>query len=280
MPNNEDKSERDRSRDSGSTEHNEGVVYRVGVKVPPFWPEKPSLWFAQLDGQFALSNITSDTTKFYHVISVLEPRYASEIEDIIINPPDANKYEALKQQLIARLSASRTEQLKQLMMKEELGDRKPSQFFRHIRSLAGAGYPDEFIRTLWSSRLPTLLQSIIATQEDMPLEKLALLADKIHEATSNGTPHVAAASTSAISPPPVSVIDELGRKIEALTKKIDAMSTSKRHRDSRPRSKSRNKRDKSSRSRSRAGAKRLCWYHYKFGEKAAKCIPPCSYSKN
>lgn len=278
MPNNADNSARD-----NSMEHKESVVYRVGVKVPPFWPDKPSLWFAQLDGQFALSNITSDTTKFYHVISVLEPRYASEVEDIIINPPETNKYEALKQQLIARLSASRSEQLKQLMMKEELGDRKPSQFFRHIRSQAGADYPDEFIRTLWSSRLPTLLQSIIATQEDMPLEKLALLADKIQEAISSGTSHVAVASTSSSSSSPaaVTVIDELSRKIEALSKKIDAMSTHQKHRGSRARSKSRNQREKSSRSRSRPGTKSLCWYHFKFGEKAAKCISPCSFiSKN
>lgn len=261
-------------------EPGEAVVYRVGVKVPPFWPDKPSLWFAQLDGQFALSNITSDTTKFYHVISVLEPKYASEVEDIITKPPDTNKYETLKQQLTARLSASRTEQLKQLMSREELGDRKPSQFFRHIRSQAGPDYPDEFIRTLWSSRLPTLLQSIIATQEDMPLEKLALLADKVHEATSQCTAHVAAASTSTSSSVSVSTIDELGRKIEALTQKFDAMSTLKKHRDTRARSKSRGKRGNSSRSRSRANGKRLCWYHFKFGEKAAKCITPCNYSKN
>jgi hypothetical protein len=40
-------------------------INRVGIRVPPFWPEKPAVWFAQLEGQFALPNITQDATKFY-----------------------------------------------------------------------------------------------------------------------------------------------------------------------------------------------------------------------
>jgi hypothetical protein len=45
------------------------AINRVVIRVPPFWPEKPALWFAQLEGQFALWNITQDSTKFYYVIS-------------------------------------------------------------------------------------------------------------------------------------------------------------------------------------------------------------------
>jgi hypothetical protein len=49
----------------------------VGIWVLPFWPEKPAVWFAQLEGQFALSNIMLDATKFYY----------AEVEDVITNPP-------------------------------------------------------------------------------------------------------------------------------------------------------------------------------------------------
>ena len=41
----------------------------VGIRVPPFWSEKPAVWFAQLEGQFALSNITQEATNFFYVIS-------------------------------------------------------------------------------------------------------------------------------------------------------------------------------------------------------------------
>jgi hypothetical protein len=62
------------------------AINRVGMRVQHFWPEKPGVWFAQLEGQFALSNIMQDVTKFYYVISQLDNKYAVEVEDVITNP--------------------------------------------------------------------------------------------------------------------------------------------------------------------------------------------------
>lgn len=42
------------------------------VKLPPFWKDNPTLWFAQVDASFALSRITSDDTKFRYVIVNLD----------------------------------------------------------------------------------------------------------------------------------------------------------------------------------------------------------------
>lgn len=41
----------------------------VNLKIPPFWPEKPSIWFAQVEGQFAIANVLDSTTKFYHIVA-------------------------------------------------------------------------------------------------------------------------------------------------------------------------------------------------------------------
>lgn len=90
--------------ENGSDRHE---VNRVGVRVPPFYPEKPALWFAQLESQFALANITTDTTKYHYAMGQLEPIYAAEVEDIITAPPAPDKYERLRIELIKRLSASR-----------------------------------------------------------------------------------------------------------------------------------------------------------------------------
>ena len=64
------------------------------------------MWFAQLEGQFALSNITQDSTKFYYVISHLENKYATEMKDVITNPPPTVRYDRIKAELIRRLSVS------------------------------------------------------------------------------------------------------------------------------------------------------------------------------
>jgi hypothetical protein len=44
------------------------------------------VWFAQAQAQFSLAGITHKRTKFHHVISQLDQRYAAEVEYIITSP--------------------------------------------------------------------------------------------------------------------------------------------------------------------------------------------------
>ena len=109
-----------------------GNNHRSTVRLPPFWPDRPGLWFAQTEGQFELSSVTSERTKFNYVISQLEYRHAAEVEDIM-SPPANDPYTTLKTELVRRLSASRDQRVRQLLTHEEMGDRKPSQFLRHLK---------------------------------------------------------------------------------------------------------------------------------------------------
>jgi hypothetical protein len=141
------------------------------------------MWFAQLEGQFVLSNITQDATKFYYVTSQLDSIYAAEVEDVITNPPPTGRYDQIKAELIRRLSLSGEQRVIQLLMHEEMGDRRPTQLLRHLRTLAGSSVPSDFLRTLWTNRLPPNSQAIIATQAQTALDDVTQLADKIAEVT-------------------------------------------------------------------------------------------------
>ncbi|KAJ8718381.1 hypothetical protein PYW08_002618 [Mythimna loreyi] len=254
-------------------------VYRVGVRVPPFWPEKPAIWFAQMEGQFVISNITADTTKFFYVVGHLDSRYAAEVEDIIMNPPATDKYDRLKTELIKRLSKSKEKKVHQLLTHEELGDRKPSQFLRHLQHLAGPEVPDEFLRTIWSSRLPSNIQSIIASQASSPLDVLADLADRIHDVVPRG--HEVAATSSTQGVCDLFTINkqmsELTKQVEFLTQKVNDLSRLSRSKTRNDRSSSRLNRQ--NRSQSRKNIHPTCWYHFKFGEKATKCDQPCDFKQ-
>jgi hypothetical protein len=129
-------------------------ISRVAVRLPPFWAERPNVWFAQAEAQFTLAGISSEQTKFYYVIAHLDHRYATEVEDIITSPPEREPYTTLRTELIRRLSPSKEQRIHQLLTLQEMGDRKPSQFLRRLRSLA-PDVPDDFLRSIWSSRLPT-----------------------------------------------------------------------------------------------------------------------------
>lgn len=262
-----------------------GESYRVGVRPPPFWPEEPALWFAQMEGQFVLANITADATKFYHVVAQLDHRYAAEVKEIITKPPAADKYETLKTELIKRLSASRQLKLKQLLMNEELGDRKPSQFMRHLKDLAGSDVTEEFLKTIWISRLPPNIQAIIACQSELQLEKLAEIADKVHEVVPMGSLQVASAAVPESSPSISSAqFEDMARQISELAKQVAKLTTSSqasaqpRYTRSRSRSRPRGGRSQSrSRTPQPPPGHPHCWYHFTFGARAYKCQQPCSW---
>lgn len=245
---------------------------RVGVRLPPFWPEEPAVWFAQIEGSFALSKIKDDDTKYHYVSAQLEHRYAAEVKDILVNPPATGKYETLKAELIKRLSASREKEVTQLLMHEELGDRRPSQFLRHLRHLAGKNIPDDFIRTIWTSRLPTSLQTVIASQPESTLQALADLADKVHDLVPS-TPQVAAADAV-----PGSLLEKLTREIAELSRQVKSLSMKNTGR-SRSRQEG-GQRDKS-RTRSHSSYRKFpnCFYHNKYGDNARVCVKPCDYQQ-
>lgn len=247
-------------------------VDRVSVRPPPFWPEEPALWFSQLEGNFILSGIKDDDTKFYYVTSTLEHRYATEVKDIILSPPRTNKYERLKTELIKRLSASREKEVKQLLQHEELGDRRPSQFLRHLQRLAGPTVPAEFIKSIWISRLPAAIQPIVVSQKNTDILELADLADNVHEIVPS-TPQVAAASASTSS----TSLDLMARQIEQLSRQVMTLTAQNRRSRSKTRQDSRDRRQ----SRSQSNYKRfpICWYHHKYGSQAKWCTKPCDYKQ-
>ena len=72
----------------------------VSLKLPSLWTNDVETWFAQAEAQFALRDITNETTKFHHVVSVLSSDVASKVSSILRSPPSHNPYTALKKQLI------------------------------------------------------------------------------------------------------------------------------------------------------------------------------------
>ena len=250
-------------------------VHHVAVRLPPFWADKPTLWFAQAEAQFAVSHVTTELTKYSYVVSQLDSRYAAEVEDIITNPPAENRYEYLKAELIRRLSISEEQRVRQLISEEELGDRKPSQFLRHLRSLAGgATTQDKLLRQLWLRRLPPHVQAILAAQSELATDKIAELADKILEVSPN--PAVTAVNAASVST--VSDVGDIYHRVEELTKQVAILARTINQQRF-PRRTRTPSRERNSVQRD-CSQKSVCWYHATFADGAKKCKPPCNYQGN
>jgi hypothetical protein len=207
---------------NGSSSTATPEIARVAVRLPSFWAERPASWFTQAEAQFHLAGISNELTKFYHVVSQLNERYVAEVEDIN-SPPQHHPYTTLKTELIRRLCPSRDQCTRQLFTLEEIGDRKPSQFLRHLRSLA-PDIPDNYLWILWTSCLPTNVQVILACMPEVGLDAATLYADRIIET-------VLPSTVASISPGPDHA--ELLQTVCSLSCQVASLVAERSHHNSR-----------------------------------------------
>ena len=261
------------------------AISAVNLKLPPFWSSDPEVWFQQVEAQFRTRGITVQHTKFDYIVASLSQEFATEVRDLIIRPPTDAPYDALREQLVKRTTASEQRKLQQLFNAEDLGDRKPTQLLRRIQQLLGertSTTDSTFLRELFLQRLPNNVRMILAsTSNTTSLDELAQLADKIVD--------VSSPSISAVqNPPPPQLgaeVDQLRTEVTRLQELVKSLThqhhsrtptrRSSTQRPSTPRSIS--PRPSSSRSSSPA-TRSICWYHRNYGESARNCNPPCEMS--
>ena len=158
-------------------------VSAVSVKLPPFWNDKTTLWFAQAEAQFALRNITEQRTKFNHVLAILDSRTAERAMDIIAAPGET-AYDDLKVRLTGAFSLSDPEKADRLLDMAGLGDQTPSQLIDRMLMLVPAGQnPGFLVRQLFMRQLPTEVRAHLAQSSKTgttpeALRELALEADR------------------------------------------------------------------------------------------------------
>ena len=251
------------------------TVAAVNLKLPPFWPSDPDLWFAQVEAQFATRGITAQRTKYEYIVASLSPEFATQVRDLILRTPAATPYDTLKQQLIARTTLPKQRRLQQLFASTELGDQRPTQLLRRMQQLSGAdgaGADGTLLRELFLQRLPPNVRMVLAPAgDDKTLEDLAQLADKIVTAA---PPDMAAVTL----PQPPSDFEGLRTELSQLREMLSTLST--RTPPYRPRSPSPRQLPRLPTPPPPSPSTTLCWYHARFGSRARKCTPPCAYSGN
>ncbi|XP_037942468.1 uncharacterized protein LOC119675344 [Teleopsis dalmanni] len=244
------------------SELSEGNLSRVSVKVPPFWHERPEIWFAQIEAQFAVAAITSNVTKFNTVVAAIESSVVADVADAVLHPPATGKYSYLKNQIIERFGESEQRKIQRLLSVIELGDRRPSQLLNELTALAKDKVSTEFLKSLSLQRLPPEVRAILQTSS-VDLVELAKLADRICEVSSSGS---SGSNETAM----------LCQRLDQIEQRLSRLDFGGRQ-PSRTRQSSRRKSRTRSQSTNHSG---WCWFHSRFWEQARRCRQPCPYTSN
>lgn len=265
------------------------TVGAVAVKLPPFWTNFPQGWFMRVESMFRRSNIVSEETKYDYVLSVLPEETIANVFDIIeqnnkyateypvlrsqdSNTPAPTPYKTLKSALIGRNTLSEHQRLEHILYRETIGNRKPSEFYRHLRQISGDSkvVTDELLKSLWLRNLPPQIHQSLISSGKSDLNELSSLADTLFEVAQNASPSVFSTSTNADTDDRLS---RLETSIATLAEAVEAISltgSSRNQTDNGPRSRGR-------RQNSHRGADRVCFYHRRYKDKANRCVSPCSF---
>lgn len=154
----------------------------ITLKLPSFWAQQAKVWFAQAEAQFALRNIKTEDTKYYHVVTALPEDVASRVVDFLASPPTDNKYTELKTRLLSTYTLSEYERAGQLLDQHNLGDGKPSALMDKMLSLLGDHDPCFLFRSLFLRSLPAEIRGPLLHSKTIDCRQLALEADTLWNA--------------------------------------------------------------------------------------------------
>ncbi|XP_064462042.1 uncharacterized protein LOC135372334 [Ornithodoros turicata] len=274
-------------------------IHHYAIRLPPFWSHNPTVWFLQVECQFALSAITSQLAKFRHVVSVLPQEVAAQLIDVLTAPPAANPYDALKTALLERTTASERKRFQELLSAEDLGDRRPTELLRNMQNLLGeraVTFDASFLKQLFLQRLPPTVQMILTSASTLSLPELALLPDKVMEVAPHSIsaipsatitnppirPHPQACPPPALPPgdPIVQLREDFERLSAMVASAVAPHSPRPRHRSPRRFGSRSSRRRRSPRRTAEDPPIGPCWYHQRFGTEARRCTRPCTWSGN
>lgn len=267
----------------------EVMAVAVSSRIPEFWVDQPRVWFIRAEAVLTQQRM-GDEAKFDMVVSKLPKEVILRLTEFLTSPPTTNKYSTLKTKLLSMLEDSKTRQIEKVLGEMDLGDTKPSQLLYRMRNTAKDSFPDGTLRIMWQNHLPTTVRAVLVASRETDLDTLASIADDVAEATrSNHVSEVVAQQSRRTDQlaPSTSRSGETAVILAEIAKLSVRMMDLER---SRPRQQNygRNYRGgRSASSRSTSSSRRgdstgrkkewLCFYHYRFGPKANKCVQPCAW---
>ena len=108
-------------------EESQQHVPQQTVKLSPFWPQAPALWFTQAECSFTVKKIEAQYDRYCHVVAALPHESLRLVADLVESLPTETPYDDIKTRLVASHQLSDFQKAEKLFLMPPLGSRKPSE---------------------------------------------------------------------------------------------------------------------------------------------------------
>lgn len=242
------------------------------AKVPRFWRHAPKLWFDQVELLFARAGIAGDAARGRELLCNIDEDVFRVISRIEAQADLQPSYQAIKQHLLEHFGLSDDEKEERLF-RLKIGDMKPSELLQEVRLLLEPDATPARIRKEWARKLPKLVQNFLVGHEG-DLYDVARYADNL---MSSGRPEYRDTPVVNSVQGDARLIN-LEQKIVQLTDLIGKLASQAVVKPSQDAGNGRSGFNNGNQRNARRPG--LCYYHSRFGERAHKCVAPCSFKPN
>ena len=109
------------------------------IKLPSFWSDKPSSWFALAASRFRTLGIVGEQAKFDQLVGALSKESIGRVLDLVEVPPLFNPYTQLKARLLDAHQLTYYQKVDQPLKMGDLGARRPSKLLAAMLELCPQG---------------------------------------------------------------------------------------------------------------------------------------------
>lgn len=238
------------------------------VRLPGFWRHSPQQWFTHAEAIFANQRVRADLSRVNHVLAALDEDGICTVSDLL--GPDV-QYSAVKSRLVTAYAVPQATLFRSIDQHGGMGDRRPSQLLRDMRSFLPDGIGDAALKEFWLQKLPPTILAIVSGL-DGSLESLAERADRVADASAGRD--IDAVSTSRDN----DRFRSMETAISGLTTQIAALIASQVSLNRSSCGQNRSRSQTRSRSQPHTRNDAWCYYHNCFGSEARNCREPCTYT--
>ena len=274
----------------------------------------PELWTSLVEMAFDAYEVKEENKKVFLTIAALPVAMQSAARDYLVNN-ESKDFAHLKEFIIKSTAIPDQVRMKKLLSDTPIGDKKPSEYLRYLRELSGRNLERDspLLKSIFMEKIPSEISVVLELFVDEDLDRIASMADRMQARLQlPGTSTIAAMSagqdinvrskiefdseqiSSSINSlkleatsnqeslkSAVTFIHQqlqmlsanFNTSISSLQQQITALSAQV-HKGLK-----RNYRERSDSARHRTGENdsQTCYFHRKFGNRAHKCIAPCSW---
>ncbi|XP_076383750.1 uncharacterized protein LOC143261000 [Megalopta genalis] len=173
-------------------------------KIPAFYREDPTLWFAVVESTFRTSHITAESTMADFIARELDYEIAATVRDLCLNVPRLpNVYTLIKERIIAMYGQSPETNLCLLLKVQVLTDGRPSLTLARLKNLNNGACDDSVLMSLFMELIQPAHRPILASTVISDPDKLAAVADRLNEYAGPEGPSISVARAPALGGTPV-----------------------------------------------------------------------------